>query len=131
MGQSEIDHHSPPLDLCFRRCSRWFTHITKSSPGCRDPLMCTARTSESLMMRTKRAPKLGEPPPHVEKALGSHDAVDDLTQEVGMAVVTGVFFNHMHQYPTHRRASGTRFIAPERVEIAEGGDHGPGMHTLR
>jgi hypothetical protein len=55
---------------------------------------------------------LGEPPPSVEKALGSHDAVDDLTQEVGMAVVTGVFFNHMHQHPTHRWASGTRCIAP-------------------
>ena len=48
-----------------------------------------------------------------------------------MAVVTGVFFNHMHQHPTHRRASGTRFIAPERVEIAARGDHGPGMRTLR
>ena len=39
---------------------------------------------------------LGEPSQHVEKALCSHDAVDYLTQEVGMAVVTGVFFNHMH-----------------------------------
>ena len=55
---------------------------------------------------------LGEPSQHVAKALGSHDAVDDLTQEVGMAVVTGVFFNHMHQHPTHRWASGTRCIAP-------------------
>ena len=55
---------------------------------------------------------LGEPSQHVEKALCSHDAVDYLTQEVGMAVVTGVFFNHMHQHPTHRRASRTRFIAP-------------------
>ena len=56
--------------------------------------------------------ELGESSQHVAKVLGSHDAVDDLTQEVGMAVVTGVFFNHMHQHPTHRRASGTRFIAP-------------------
>ena len=73
----------------------------------------------------------GESSQHVEKALCSHDAVDDLTQEVGMAVVTGVFFNHMHQHPTYRRASGTRCIAPQCIEIAERGDHGPGMRTLR
>jgi hypothetical protein len=48
-----------------------------------------------------------------------------------MAVVTGVFFNHIHQHPSHRRASGTRRIAPSRVEIAERGDHGPGMRPLR
>jgi hypothetical protein len=48
------------MDLCFRCCSRWCTRMAKRSPGCRAPLMCTARTSESLMIRTKRAPKLGE-----------------------------------------------------------------------
>ena len=48
-----------------------------------------------------------------------------------MAVVTGVFFNHIRQHPSHRRASGTRRIAPSRVEIAERGDHGPGMHPFR
>src|SRR2546421_7017812 len=60
MGQTAIDHHAPPLDLCFRCCSPWCTGIAKSYPGCLDPLMCTARISERLMMRTTLAPKLGE-----------------------------------------------------------------------
>jgi hypothetical protein len=45
--------------------------------------------------------QLGEVDQHVEKALCSHDAVDHLTQEVGMAVVPSIFLDHMHQYPTH------------------------------
>src|SRR5262245_10396526 len=34
--------------------------MAKRSPGCRAPLRCTARTSESLTMRMTLAPKLGE-----------------------------------------------------------------------
>src|SRR5205807_9116301 len=60
MGQTAIDHHAPPLALCFRCCSRWCTSLAKRYPGCRAPLMCTARTSESRMMRTTLVPKLGE-----------------------------------------------------------------------
>src|SRR5215468_6689127 len=60
MGQTAIDHHAPPIDLCFSCCSRWFMSMAKRSAGCRDPLMCTARTSESLIIRTMLAPKLGE-----------------------------------------------------------------------
>src|SRR5437660_10929768 len=60
MGQAEIDHHAPPLDGCFSCCSRWFTSMAKSYPGCRDPLRCPACTSESLMIRTTLAPKLGD-----------------------------------------------------------------------
>src|SRR5437016_1404555 len=59
MGQTAIDHHAPPLDLCFSCYSRWCTSMAKRYPGCRDPLMCTARTSESLMIRTTLVPKLG------------------------------------------------------------------------
>ena len=35
------------------------------------------------------------------EALCAHDAVDHLAEQVGMAVVTGVFLDHMHQHPAH------------------------------
>src|SRR5215510_8834510 len=60
MGQAAIDHHAPPLDYCIYCCSRWCTSMAKRSPGYRDPLMCPACTSASLMIRTTLAPKLGE-----------------------------------------------------------------------
>src|SRR5262249_14295757 len=34
-------------------------------------------------------------------ALCSHDAVGHLAEQVGMAVVTGVFLDHVHQHPAH------------------------------
>jgi hypothetical protein len=37
----------------------------------------------------------------VGEALGAYDAVDHLAQQVGMAVVTGVFLDQMHQHPAH------------------------------
>src|SRR5262249_7943553 len=59
MGKAAIDHHSPPLDGYIHCCSCWCTSMAKRSPGYRGPLMCTARTSASLMIRTTLAPKLG------------------------------------------------------------------------
>ena len=48
-----------------------------------------------------------------------------------MAVVPGVFLDHVQQYPAHGGASGSCRIAPHLVEVVERGDHSAGMHTLR
>jgi hypothetical protein len=44
---------------------------------------------------------VGQPSRCVGEVLWAYDAVDHLTEQVGMAVVTGVFLDHMHQHPAH------------------------------
>src|SRR5215475_12915615 len=60
MGQTAIDHHAPPLDLCFRCCSPWCTGMAKSSPGCLDPHVHSAhiRTSDDA---DNACAKIGRP----------------------------------------------------------------------